>query len=210
MTSRPQQLRVDVHVAILVGGNVDADAALRTLVTRISGRDPGHPTRSCRSCGSSNHGRPVFRTPTHEPTTCHRRRTHHYVSISRTRDRDVTALAYCPTHPVGIDIETVNAAAFDGFDAVALHPYEHCENDRERTQLWVRKEALLKAHGTGLATDPRRIQLAATGEIIAGPLGTVTDLDLPASAPGIECQAAIAVTLPHADVHCHVWQLPNR
>lgn len=210
MTEDPRQPRVDVHVVILVGSNVDANTALRTLVTRIYGHDPGRPTRACPSCGSSNHGRPMFRTPTHEPTARHRQLTHHHVSISRTLDRNVTALAYCPSHPVGIDIETVNAAAFDGFDAVGLHPNERCRNDRERTQLWVRKEALLKAHGTGLATDPRRIQLAATGEIIAGPQGTIADIDLPAPTPGIECQAAIAVTLPHADVRCHVWQRPNR
>lgn len=92
---------------------------------------------------------------------------------------------------MGIDIEAAGSAAFVGFDDVALHTAEHCTTDEERTRLWVRKEAILKAHGTGLVTDPRELRLDDDGTVLEGPPATVIDLDM---GPGWTC--AVAVTPP--------------
>ena len=60
--------------------------------------------------------------------------------------------------PVGVDVEPAGAADFHGFDDVALHPGERGAPG-DRTRRWVRKEALLKARGTGLSVDPREVRV---------------------------------------------------
>lgn len=115
------------------------------------------------------------------------------VSLSRALSGNVGVVAVCVEGRVGIDIEATGAAAFAGFDDVALHPDERCATDIERTRLWVRKEAVLKAHGTGLVTDPRQLRLDEDGRVLEGPPATVIDLDL-----GTERTCAVAVTPPGA------------
>lgn len=168
---------VIVHLALTTG---DAHERLRALIHEVTGFADARLTHACRSCGSSDHGRPVV---IGVPRMA--------VSVSRTRDGD-TALVACAEHPgLGVDVEACGAANFAGFANVALHPKERCLSAVERTQLWVRKEALLKAHGIGLERDPRTIQLAANGSVIAGPTASIHDLDL---GPGL--QAALALTPP--------------
>lgn len=115
------------------------------------------------------------------------------VSLSRARSEDLGVVAVCVGGQVGVDIEGAGDAAFAGFDDVALHPDERCADDDERTRLWVRKEAVLKAHGTGLVTDPRQLRLDEDGRVLKGPPATVIDLDL-----GPDWTCAVAVTPPAA------------
>ena len=94
------------------------------------------------------------------------------------------------SHAVGVDVEAAGSASFDGFDDVALHPEERCVDDHERTRLWTRKEALLKAHGTGLAVDPRTVWLSADGRVLEGPSGTIVDVERDGQ------RIAVAITPP--------------
>ncbi len=99
----------------------------------------------CPRCGSGDHGRPL----THDGS---------FVSVSHTGDLHVVAMT--TAGPVGVDLEAVDSARFDGFDAVALHPRERPHTASERATTWTRKEALLKATGNGLTVDPRLIRLS--------------------------------------------------
>lgn len=126
---------------------------LHTLARVVVAAVTGQPTvavqfdRTCQQCGEQ-HGRPVV---VRDPGL--------HVSLSRAGNR--VAVAVTRVAPVGVDIEAVAAADFEGFAEVALHPAERAatespEGDRlhRRTQAWVRKEAALKSLGTGLAVDP--------------------------------------------------------
>lgn len=99
----------------------------------------------CPRCGSSDHGRPVAADGS-------------FVSVSHSGDLHVVAAS--TTGSVGVDLEAVDAARFDGFDDVVLHPRERPHKPAERATTWVRKEALLKATGDGLTVDPRLIRLS--------------------------------------------------
>ena len=77
-----------------------------------------------------------------------------HVSLSRTPGLVVAAVS--TAGPVGVDVEEVGRAAFPGFDDVAAHPQE---GSGDPTVSWVRKEAVLKATGWGLAIDPRGVRL---------------------------------------------------
>jgi len=99
---------------------------------------------------------------------------------------------------VGVDLEHSSGVTFPGFDDVALTPAERqllaaLTPDQAtlwRTAAWARKEALLKARGTGLRIEPASVEAYAEhrdGTILVD-LDTVA-LGLP---PGFA--AALAVT----------------
>lgn len=96
--------------------------------------------------------------------------------------------------PVGVDVEAEGAADFAGFGDVALHPGERANAPADTTRVWVRKEALLKAYGLGLAVNPSDVRLDDDGLVTWDsdhrPPGTVWLRDL--AVPGHV--AAIAVT----------------
>ncbi len=132
-------------------------ALLRLLVMRRVGRaaaEIAFVTR-CRTCGGP-HGKPEY-VPAPGQSAVH-------TSLSHVGDCVVAVEA---SAPVGIDVEQTAAVAFDGFDDVALSASERrqltelpvSERDVARTELWVRKEAVLKAHGVGLATGPGLVHL---------------------------------------------------
>ena len=106
---------------------------------------------SCPECGSSAHGRPLLLAPSRTPVP--------HVSLSRAAGIVVVALT--TAGPVGVDVERLGDADFNGFDEVALHVSESVSGPVERTVTWVRKESLLKAAGRGLVTDMRSVRLGS-------------------------------------------------
>lgn len=149
------------------------------LLRREAARFHGVPAscivieHECPACGSTTHGRPrivpvaTLRAPAH-------------VSLSRAGDLCVVAVT--DAGPVGVDVEPAGAADFDGFDDVALHPLER-GSPGDRTRRWVRKEALLKASGTGLSVDPREV-LVDGAHVRDADVLAATDADVLAGTPG--------------------------
>lgn len=136
--------------------DVHAHELLRTEVARFhgvpeSGIALGH---ACPRCGSAEHGRPYVRS-----TATFR----HPAQVSLSRAGALSVVAITDAAPVGVDVEAVGAARFAGFDDVARHPDEHLEPRVSADRLWVRKEALLKAYGLGLAVNPSQVALDEHG-----------------------------------------------
>lgn len=120
------------------------DAALRAHL------DPETATgRHCPACGSDRHGRPWARLPDGS-------RPH--VSLARCGDVVVTAVA--PLRPVGVDVEDVAAVDARWDPDLVLHPGERADSPAERAATWCRKEAILKALGTGLRIPMSRVRCA--------------------------------------------------
>ena len=97
-----------------------------------------------------------------------------YVSV--TRSGPLVAVAVTSTGPVGIDIEADADVAASPLADVALTPAELDAHLRrpaaarpaDLARSWVRKEAVLKASGTGLRTAPALLELADLADL-AGP-----------------------------------------
>ena len=139
-------------------------------------------SRLCPTCGSSEHGRPVVVEP---------RATR--VSASLSTAPGITAVALTEAGAVGIDVEEIARTAFAGFADVALHPLERADDPRARGRVWTRKEALLKALGTGLHVDPRTVRVSGADEsagLVSMPSGLasapvwIEDLTLPVAYAG--------------------------
>ena len=120
--------------------SVDAATAFETHARSLLG--PGDVTsgRLCPACGSDAHGRPWVR---------HRGQPLH-VSLSRSGPHLVTVIA---DSPVGVDVEV---APIDVHPSLVFAPGE--TGDLAAT--WARKEAILKARGTGLTTPMSEVVLA--------------------------------------------------
>ncbi len=133
----------------------------------------------CRHCGGDDHGRPLVLAPAGD------------LQVSLSRTTGLVAVALSEAGPVGVDVETAGAAAFDGFDDVVLHgserlrPGEPARTAVQNTRIWVRKEAALKALGSGLRTDPRDLSVSPAD---AGRGFWSADLDA-----GPDHQGAVAV-----------------
>jgi 4'-phosphopantetheinyl transferase len=160
-----------------------ADDLLAAVTSRHLGGARPRIGRRCVRCGSVDHGQPVV-----EGYDVH-------VSLSRTPGLVVAAAS--TAGPVGVDVEVAGTARFPGFEDVAGHPAEHAG---EPTVTWVRKEAVLKATGWGLALDPRGLRIDGTLRVVAwderlpAPARCwVADLPLPTAFVG-----AVAVIRPTA------------
>ena len=139
---------------LVVDGHLSADALVRAAAL------PGTLEHRCRHCGSGEHGQPTLDGGP-------------FVSIARSSR--VSVIAWCAAGPVGVDVEAAGAAAPP---ELTLHPAERFD---DVLAVWVRKEAVLKALGTGLRTDPRTIRLSAQHGVasVAGTDLRVKELPLP-------------------------------
>ena len=176
---------------VVAYGAWPAHALLRAEAARFHQVSPASIVlaHECPRCGSDAHGRPRLLA-----TAAVRRPAH--VSLARAGDLSVTAIT--DAGPVGVDVEAEGAADFTGFEDVALHPAERVSPPADPTRVWVRKEALLKAYGLGLAVDPSDILLDDDGRAMwysrHQPPGAVWLRDL--AAPGHVMAVAV---LPLAD-----------
>ncbi|PZR52658.1 hypothetical protein DNL40_11150 [Xylanimonas oleitrophica] len=135
-------------------------AALLAAVLRDAGV-PGvgaeaRVVRRCVTCGEPGHGKPEV--PAALAAGWH-------VSLAHTATWLVVAAS--DGGPVGVDVEQVAAVAAHPVADVLLSPDEraagHLEDAAALTRTWVRKEALLKATGHGLAVPPSSVTLRAPG-----------------------------------------------
>ncbi|HSO90378.1 MAG TPA: 4'-phosphopantetheinyl transferase superfamily protein [Arthrobacter sp.] len=155
---------------------------------------------SCPDCGTGpelDHGRPGYRLR-HVPAGLG-------LSLSRSHGWALLAARSAgPERPagvagvtVGIDLEHSSGVMFPGFDDVALTPAERqllaaLAPDQAvlwRTAAWARKEALLKARGTGLRVEPALV------EAYTGPGDGTVLVDLDTVALGLPAGFAAALAL---------------
>ena len=177
---------------------VTSRALLKALVASLADV-PASSVRlgyECARCGA-DHGKPCVVWPSAA--------TAWQVSLAHAGNRVLVAAAR--DRPVGVDVEPIEAVGFDGFAAVALTAAEvrtieklpDPERLRARASAWVRKEAALKASGTGLTVDARDIESAspATGVV-------VRDLGV---GPGYSAAVAGLTSTPF-DVDCSELRRP--
>ena len=145
--------------AVVIRDRGDDDRALLAEVAAaLLGIDPRDVvvTHRCAHCGSDRHGQPSAAAPGLGGPAVH---------LSLARAGDLVAVAGRLAGPVGIDIELVERVAAAGFDDVAFSPTERAAIDASaapdtlRAELWTATEAVLKAAGTGLRTDPRLVEV---------------------------------------------------
>jgi len=118
-------------------------AVSRTVLDRLLRRPPEAVPldRTCPSCGRP-HGRP--RLPGDGPP---------FVSVSHAGGLVPVAVADSPATGVGVDVEPASADV-DGLADQVLSPAERASGGGRPDavlRIWARKEAVLKARGTGLS-----------------------------------------------------------
>jgi hypothetical protein len=134
------------------------------------------------------------------------------------------ATSHAAVRGLGIDVEAHTHGPQDpgleGLASAVLSPTEIVSRDRghhpghhpghrrshadahPELRVWVRKEAILKALGTGLATDPASITLAGT-TLVNGPQGPWWVEDLPL-ADGLLATVAVRFVVGVSDVGADV------
>jgi 4'-phosphopantetheinyl transferase len=197
---------------------VGAHAALRAVLAPHAGRPPAELSfgrEACPLCGEP-HGRPRLVGDGADAGAD----VGVHFSLSHT---DGVAAIAVARRPVGVDVEsTARQADLDDLDG-ALHPSERRAvsalpaADRRLAVLrcWVRKEAYLKAIGTGLGLDPATVDVGLAGhdapQADAGPDRWVLT-DLPAGDGHVAAVAGMAATdtpLRTPGVTVHETDLPT-
>ncbi|HET7799647.1 MAG TPA: 4'-phosphopantetheinyl transferase superfamily protein [Humibacillus xanthopallidus] len=149
--------------------------------------------RTCARCGEQ-HGPP-------------RLVGHPDLHVSLTRTTDLVAVAVSTDAPVGIDVERVAGTRFEGFDGVAMHPSERSPDldDRARAVSWVRKEAALKALGTGFVVDPAALTTPLPGRagLVLPDRSPVTVVDVPLGDSDHVAALALAAACGRVEVTVH-------
>ncbi|MBO9533985.1 MAG: 4'-phosphopantetheinyl transferase superfamily protein [Solirubrobacteraceae bacterium] len=130
-----------------------AHALLRQLLSAVTGTPPAELVleRRCAGCGATDHGRPYLSGGP---------------SFGISHGGDVAAVVLgAPDASVAVDVEAVQLP--ERWDAVRRHAFSADEWDATahdpgagRTQLWARKEAVVKATGHGLSIELTRIAFA--------------------------------------------------
>jgi 4'-phosphopantetheinyl transferase len=130
-----------------------ATAVLRAAVAASSDGLPAGVAvdRECEHCGGQ-HGRPRL------PGTG--------LEASITHSGDVVAVALTGGAPVGVDVEAIGAGAYEPLLARVCTPAElpHVRTARDFYTVWTRKEAVLKAAGTGLRTPMGQVTVTPPGQ----------------------------------------------
>jgi len=137
---------------------ITAHALLRRLVADETGVDPRRLEfeKRCATCGTDRHGK---------PHVTGMRDLH--VSVSYGEHMAVAVVT--TMGEVGIDVEDLESADFDGFGSVTLDESEAVHLDgltgdallAARARMWSRKEAILKATGHGLVVDPSQVVVSS-------------------------------------------------
>ncbi|MFF4082288.1 4'-phosphopantetheinyl transferase family protein [Streptomyces sp. NPDC001777] len=166
-----------------VGSRAGARHVLARLL-QVSPREIRFGRESCPECGSSQHGPPIVAHPV----------TPFRISLSHSGGCCLFAVA---RFPVGVDVEGVREMDTEELGHVALTSAERRHiralppgpaRHRAFLRCWTRKEAVLKAVGTGIAGDLSTIEThpgsPGSATVTAGVPGTpgawtVTDLDTP-------------------------------
>ena len=170
--------------------------ALRAFAAGILGVNPGELTvdYSCPDCGTGpelDHGRPGYRLRgAPAGLSLSLSRSHGWALLAAGAGRDPGAV-------VGVDLEHSSGVMFPGFDDVVLTPAERqllaaLAPDQAvlwRTAAWARKEALLKARGTGLRIEPTSV------EAFAVPADGTVLIDLDTVALGLPAGFAAALAV---------------
>ncbi|MCQ6272911.1 4'-phosphopantetheinyl transferase superfamily protein [Pseudarthrobacter sp. R1] len=141
--------------------------ALRLHISALTGDSPKSLKADyfCPVCSNPTdpgHGIPRYQLPSSNAR----------LRVSLSRSGNWCLLAASLNHgiaAIGVDIENGAAADFDGFASLAMTANERgllqkappAMTAKLQTRLWVRKEAVLKALGTGLATAPSLIDVSA-------------------------------------------------
>ncbi|HWS57814.1 MAG TPA: 4'-phosphopantetheinyl transferase superfamily protein [Actinotalea sp.] len=175
----------------------------RALLRGVLGTRLGRPAADvrlrarCPRCGGP-HGRVVVGSdgpPLH---------------VSLSRSGPLIAVVLCRSGPVGVDVESRDAVARARLADVVLSPTELVAHHRlapadraaALARAWVRKEAVLKALGTGLRLAPGAVEVhgdqvttdpASVGADLALTGGDLSLADLPLDGDAV---GAVAVLLP--------------
>ena len=104
---------------------------------------------ACPACGSDRHGRPTALLGDGRPT-----------AVSVAHAAAMTLVAVTGEGRVGVDLEPLDALAPPG---VRRHDDPH---DLDDLELWVRKEAFLKASSDGLRRDPATVGMDEPGAVL--------------------------------------------
>ncbi|WP_052663525.1 4'-phosphopantetheinyl transferase family protein [Psychromicrobium lacuslunae] len=142
-------------------------AALRRFVGAQLGIEPRElePNYRCPDHGQGpevDHGQPGF-TLAGQPI--------HLALSSSSRENWVLLALSRRIVKLGVDLERIAAVSFEGFDASVLNAQERgalaalpsSEQDAFRARCWARKEALVKAWGTGLRQRPADLDSDSNG-----------------------------------------------
>ncbi|MDN5794434.1 MAG: 4'-phosphopantetheinyl transferase superfamily protein [Intrasporangium sp.] len=171
---------------------------LLALVARaVSGDPSARVVRRCSTCGSTQHGAPRIAAP------------HDRFGISLSHSHELVVVAASDQARVGVDVERVRhheprAAALFCAPGELAADLRSARPDLALTTRWVRKEAVLKAAGWGLASPPVDVRISDVGDrpgvrswSCAAPAGIrpeqVGCADLPSAFVGEDYVGAVAV-----------------